>query len=90
MPLLQMDEMKNSRLLSFHISATVGRAFYGTDTHIFIRSYIRSIKYCADKPENSQRHNYEYSLKAEDKLNFILKYIFSPRYEGKKLNTVSK
>jgi len=78
MPLLQIDEMNNSRLLSFHISAIVGQAIYGTDTHIFLRSYVRSIQYCAEKPENSRRPNYEYSLKAEDKLNFILKLVFSP------------
>jgi len=36
MPLRQMDEMKNSQLLSFHISAIVGQAVYGTDTHIFL------------------------------------------------------
>jgi len=53
MSLRQMDEMKNSRLLSFHISAIVGQAMYGTDTQIFLWWYIRPIKYCADNPENS-------------------------------------
>jgi len=72
MPLLQMDETKNSQVLSFHISAIAEQAIYGTDNHIFLRWYIRPIKYCANKPENSQRPNYEYSLKAEDNINFIL------------------
>jgi len=62
MPLRQMDEMKNSRLLSFHISAIAGQTIYGTNTQIFLWWYIHPIKYCADNPENIQSPNYEYSL----------------------------
>jgi hypothetical protein len=71
-----MDEMKNSRLLPFHISAIAGQTIYGTDTHIFLWWYIRPVKYCADSPENVWSPNYEYSLKADDKLNSILKCSF--------------
>jgi hypothetical protein len=57
MPNRQMDEMKNSQLLSVHIPAIVGQAIYGTHTHIFLWWYIHSIKRCADKSENFQRPN---------------------------------